>query len=386
MTDEKKIEFDKNMNAVRGEIDSIDSQLIPLLIERMKCSARVAEYKRKADMPVYDPIREKHILDNIRSSDEEYGSSLSSIYTGIMAASKAKQYAMLDSRGEAIRQIEKNAPREMPAKNVKIVCQGKEGAYSHKSARSFFPGNENISFTESFSQVFQEVAGRKADYGILPVENSVAGSVAEVYNLLLKHRCFIVGANVVKINHCLAAIGKTPVHTVMSHPQALRQCSDYISSHNLKEIEYSNTAAAAEMLKESGDPGLGVICSVEAAKSRGLTIIAENIQNAAHNATRFIVISKEAILPEKADKISLCFSLPHRTGSLYNILESFAFHGLNLTKIESVPIPERQFEYDFYLDFTGNIHDEKTLGLICALHDELSRFSFLGNYIVQDAE
>ena len=216
---------------------------------------------------------------------------------------------------------------------------------------------------------------------MLPVENSAAGSVTAVYDLILRYRFYIVGAVDVKVEHCLAA-GKatgTP-NAAVSHPQALSQCSEYLEAHGLRAVEWSNTAAAAQYVAEECPPGVAAICSKEAAQKYGLTILRESIQNEAENTTRFVVISKEAILPEDAGKISLCFSLPHVTGSLSSVLERFALAGLNLTKIESRPLPGKNFEYDFYLDFTGNIHQPATLDLICALRDELPRFSFLGNY------
>ena len=377
---DREKEYKEKLLKIRDEIDAIDKQMMPLLISRMKCSERVAALKREAGKPVYDPVREAQILDAIRSKDEEYGDSLAAIYTSVMSVSRSKQHELM-ANGYEIRDIEKTSVRSLKRENVKVLCQGMEGAYSQRAAMIMFPDIKDISFKASFAQVFDGVVSGEADYGILPVENSVGGSVFEVYKLLLKHRCYIVEAVRVKADHCLAVYDdKTPVHTVVSHPQALRQCENFIRENNLKSVEFSNTAAAAEYVKEDKLSGVAAICSVEAAKSRGLTVIKENIQNEAHNTTRFVLISKSPILPIKADKISLCFSLPHVTGSLYNILENFAIHGLNLTKIESVPISGRHFEYDFYLDFAGNIHDFKTLELICSMHDELVDFSFLGNY------
>ena len=154
----------------------------------------------------------------------------------------------------------------------------------------------------------------------------------------------------------------------------------YLAAHVIETEAYSNTAAAAKFIAETRPEGVGAVCSAQAAEEYGLEVIAADIQNTDNNCTRFIVISREAVLPEDAEKISLCFSLPHTPGSLCHTLERFALLGLNLTKIESRPIPERNFEYDFYLDFTGNVHDVQTLALICALSDEMPRFSFLGNY------
>ena len=375
-----EMEYQEKLLEIRDDIDEIDTRILPLLISRMKCSERVAALKKKAGKPVFDPVREGEILDALRSRQGEYAECLAAIYSGIMSASRAKQHEML-ANGQEIRSMERCAESDIKRENVKLLCQGAQGAYSHRAAGIMFPEVKNVAFRQTFSEVFEGVVGGEADYGILPVENSVAGSVSEVYKLILKHRCYIVQAAAIKADHCLAVYDENePVHTVISHPQALRQCEGYIRTNALKPVEFSNTAAAAEYVSENKLSGAGAICSVEAAKLRGLKIIAEGIQDEVHNITRFVLISKSPILPKQADKISLCFSLPHVTGSLYNILENFAVHGLSLTKIESVPISGRKFEYDFYLDFTGNIHDAKTLELICSMYDELSRFSFLGNY------
>ncbi len=223
-------------------------------------------------------------------------------------------------------------------------------------------------------------AGR-TQFGVLPVENSAAGSVTGVYDLILRYRFFIVGAEAVRVEHCLAVAQRgTPVTSVVSHPQALSQCAEYLESHGLKAVEFSNTAAAAKYVAEQKPEGVGALCSREAAQKYGLEILEEKVQDEKDNTTRFVIISKDPIFPEDATKISLCFSLSHTPGALHTVLARFAMCGLNMTKIESRPIPDKAFTYDFYLDFTGNIHEKKALDLICALHDELPRFSFLGNY------
>jgi Prephenate dehydratase len=378
-------EYLEKMQEVRAEIDAVDRKLLPLLRERMLCSEKVAAIKKEAQMPVFDPVREKQILDRICENGGEFGESLSAIYAGIMSVSRARQHNIL-SAGEEIRTMTENALRSFPKETVSVVCQGVEGAYSHKATKSFF-SQADISFCALFEDAFKQIEENKASFAVLPVENSAAGSVSEVYDHIMKYRFHIVGAVVLPVKHCAAGVnGRQTAKKVVSHPQALRQCSEYIKANELEEIEFSNTAAAAKYVKEKADSAFRVICSEEAAEKYGLQIIHKNIQNERSNATRFIVISKTPILPENADKISLCFSLPHEAGSLYSILEKFSVSGLNLTKIESRPIPERQFEYDFYLDFTGNIHDEKTKNLICALNDDLPHFSFLGNYAEINAE
>lgn len=372
-------EYQKKLSEVRKEIDAIDTQLLPLFLKRMKCSDQVAEIKRSAGTPVLNIQREQEILDRVRENAGEYGAEAAALYAAIMSVSRARQHRILADGGE-LRKLERDAARQMPKIPAGVVCQGVEGAYSHQAALDFF-GGVPISFEPTWKQVFEDVKLGKSQFGVLPVENSAAGSVNGVYDLILRYRFYIVGAVAVKVEHCLAAADSSlSVTAVASHPQALSQCSEYIEGHGLKTIEYSNTAAAAQYVAEQRPAGVAALCSVEAARKYGLAVLEEGVQNEKNNMTRFIVISREPILAENANKISLCFSIPHTPGSLHSILERFAMCGLNMTKIESRPIPGSTFEYDFYLDFTGNIHKWETLDLICALHDELPRFSFLGNY------
>ena len=245
------------------------------------------------------------------------------------------------------------AARALSTKGAKVVCQGVPGAFSHKAALRFF-GQLDPEFEPTWKQVFEDVRTGKADFGVLPVENSAAGSVTGVYDLILRYRFYIVGAVDVKVEHCLAVgKGTGAVTGAVSHPQALSQCSDYLESHGLRAVEWSNTAAAARHVAEDCPPGLAAICSREAAEEYGLTVLKEGIQNEAENTTRFIIIAKEAVLPEEAGKISLCFSLPHVTGSLSSVLERFSMAGLNLTKIESGRCPEK-----FRVRFLPGLHRE----------------------------
>lgn len=367
----------EKLSGIREKIDAIDAQLLPLFLQRMQCTEEVAKIKEKAGIPVFAPAREKEILDRVEQRAGDSGPSARAFYSSIMAISRARQHLVLEG-GRELRELERSARRAAPAPS-RVVCQGVEGAYSHRAAKALFCPAP-IAFVPDFKQVFDAVEKEPEAVGVLPVENSAAGSVSAVYDLILQYRFYIVGAVDVKVEHCLAAAGDGPITRVVSHPQGLSQCTEYMEAHHLAGEEFSNTAAAAQYVARERPEGTAAICSEEAAGKYGLQVLARGIQNEKNNTTRFLVIAKEAVLPEDAEKISLCFSLPHTTGSLSGVLERFALCGLNLTKIESRPIPGRNFEYDFYLDFTGSIHDPQTLGLICALHDELPRFSFLGNY------
>lgn len=374
-------EYQEKLAQVRQDIDAIDQELLPLFLRRMRCSERVAALKGAAGQPVYHPERERRILERVRQEAGEMGEQAAAFYAALMAISRARQQDLLGG-GEELRALVAAAATSMPEKTGLVLCQGVEGAYSHRAAKRLFGPSAPIAFTPTWQQVFEGVNAGEADFGVLPVENSAAGSVTGVYDLILRYRFYIVGAADMKVEHCLASWqAEGPLERAVSHPQALAQCSDYLAAHGLSPMEFSNTAAAARYVAQEHPAATAAICSQEAAEQYGLAIRDSAIQNEKNNTTRFIVISREPILPEDANKISLCFSLPHTPGALVDILQRFAQHGLNMTKIESRPIPGSScFEYDFYLDFTGNVHQSATLSLICALQEELPRFSFLGNY------
>lgn len=365
------------LGEIRGEIDEIDSQLLPLFLRRMKCAEQVAAVKKEKNLPVLNEEREQQILNEISAKSGKFGGEARILYANMMAMSRGLQYRLLGGGAELRKKIS-SAPAEMP-KAQTVACLGQKGSFSHEALKRLFP-NASPLFFPDFQTIFEAVACGAAGLGVLPVENSSAGSVGDVYDLILKYRFSILGALSLPICQCIASSESSieKIRAVYSHPQALRQCSNFLASHGWETTPFSSTTEAAE--SAAGKPGTGAVCSAYAARECGLNVLAENIQDAVGNRTRFIVIGRKMALPPDADKISLCFALPHRTGTLYAVLARFAAAGLNLTKIESRPIPDRNFEYDFYLDFTGNVRDEHTLDLLCALSDELPRFTFLGNY------
>ena len=372
------------LDEIRKEIDGIDAQLLPLFIRRMECAKQVAAVKKEQNLPVFNGGREQEILERIGGQAGEYGGEARILYSNMMDMSRALQYSLIGGGGELRETIQ--AAGAAPEKSDKIACLGENGSFSHEALGLLYP-KAAPQFYQGFGGIFAAVANGDADLGILPVENSSAGSVSEVYDLILKYRFYIVAATSLHVHQCLAAAKKVDVRsigTVYSHPQALSQCSDYIAKNDLRALPCSNTAMAAQMVAQRQEAGIAAICSEYAAKEYKLQILEKDIQNSSNNCTRFIVISRRLFIPDRAQKISLCFSLLHKTGTLYSVLARFAALGLNLTKIESRPIQDKNFEYDFYLDFTGNVREAPTLNLICSLHDELPRFSFLCNYTEND--
>lgn len=376
-----------SLDEIRQQIDSIDQELLSLFKKRMDCAKQVGEYKKQNHMPILNETREQEIIDTIGEQGGEYGYAAQLLFSNILELSRALQHGIVGS-GKALRQLVETADTSVNtlSADLKIACQGIKGANAHQAVSTLFP-NAHPVFYKSFSDVFSSIEKGETDYGVLPVENSSAGSVTDVYDLLLKHRFFITSSLNLHIEHCLCALPQctlADIEEVWSHPQALAQCSHYIAEHSLLPVTSPNTAIAALDIKNEKRLNCAAICSKQAAKEYGLAVLLENFQNSAKNSTRFIVISKKPFIPSDADKISVCFSLPHVTGSLYSVLCRFSSGGLNLTKIESRPKADAPFEYLFYLDFTGNIRNEHVLTLMCALSEELPEFSFLGNYKEQE--
>lgn len=372
------------LNEIRHEIDSIDEQLIKLFKQRMNCAKEVGLYKKEHCLPILNEQRENEILDEIKEKGGEYGAAAQLLFSNIMELSRSLQHDILGS-GKAMKELIDSADFGInyKDKSLRIACQGTVGANSHTAVNQIFPRCTAPQFYKSFKDVFAAIENGDADYGVLPVENSSAGSVADVYDLILQYRFFICSSLSLHIDYCLGALPQcslNDIEQVWSHPQALAQCSDFITKHNLLAVSSPNTAIAARDTAKEKRLNVAAICSPQAVKEYGLVSLANGFQNSKTNRTRFIVISKKLHIPQNADKISLCFSLPHVTGSLYNVLGRFSSHGMNLTKIESRPMPNKDFEYLFYLDFDGNIRNESVLKLICALSEELPEFSFLGNY------
>lgn len=368
---------------LRKEIDEIDEQLIPLLLKRMSISEQVAKYKVERGIPVLNSEREQQILNNVAEKCGEQGDTIKTVFSATMDASRALQHKIIGG-GKELRDTITNAisDKKLSADGQAIACQGVDGAYSGVTANRLFPESP-IKFYKQFEDVFEAVNRGEAKFGVIPVENSTAGSVHESYDLIMKYRFYVVGAYDLKVEHCLCAKEGTryeDITEVYSHPQALSQCNNFLKSFDFTGVNFTNTAAAAKFVAQSSKNNIGVICSQLAAKKYGLKILKRNVQNNNNNRTRFIVISKELVIENDADKISLIFSLAHKTGSLYRVLGRFSMAGLNLTKLESRPIENADFSYYFYVDVLGSVKDESTLDLICALSDELPEFEFLGNF------
>ena len=366
-----------NLDELRIEIDKLDKTILSSFEKRMDLCHQVADYKKKNGLPVFQGDREKAIIEKVRAnSPRELKDASAVLFTEIMDISKSLQQSDIYSSKETVPPSPFIVSPDQP-----IGCQGTEGSNSEAAARKIFPDNK-ITFYDDFEQVFRAVTNGDITYGILPIHNSTAGSVTETYDLMRKYDVYIAKKIRTEIHHCLAAregVGMNDIHNVYSHPQALSQCSAFLHQNDLRPTEALNTANAARFVSTSSE-SCAAICSESCADLYGLHILQTNISNVIPNYTQFICISRDFLVSDDADTISVNLKLPHSAGSLYRLLSTFFISSMNLTKIESRPLLDGSFDVMFYLDFTGKISDLKVRSLLSELACELEYFKFLGNY------
>lgn len=377
----------KNLDLMecRNKLDVIDREIVRLFEERMKVCGDVAEYKIETGKAVYDAERERQ---KIAAVQEMAGSEFNQIavkevFSQLMAISRKYQYGLLAAHGKTdplgFEEVE-----DLKKDGVRVVFQGVEGAYSHAAVRTYFGESVEAYHVPKFEDTMREVEEERADYAVLPIENSTAGFVIDNYDLLAKYQNYIVGEVYIPISHML--LGRpnaeiTDIKTVYSHPQALRQCAEYLNLHNeWNQIAVLNTAVAAKKVIEEDDRSQAAIASRVAGELYGLKELAEGINNEKCNTTRFLVLAKKPVYEKRASKISIMFEIPHVSGSLYNILGNFIFNGVNMIMIESRPIPEKTFEYRFFIDFEGNLSDASVRNALTGIRAEASVLKILGNY------
>lgn len=379
---EKKI---PSLDESREKIDRIDRELVKLFCERMQVSADVAEYKRTVSKPITDAARERALLAKVSDlAGEEMEDYCRTLYATILSISKAYQHERLNTSSKLKEKIEKaksETPYHLPAR-AKVACQGVEGAYSLKAAEKMFDCPE-ISFYKTFGDVFAAIESGECRYGMLPIENSTAGSVTQIYDLMSEHRFYIVRSLRLKIDHCLLAkkdTKKEEVTEVVSHPQALSQCAGYLAKmENVRQTPFANTAKAAEFVKTAQN-GVAAIADRACAELYGLAVIDEDIQDNGNNYTRFICISKTPEIYPGADKTSIILTVPHKPGSLSRLLAQIDAMNINLTKLESRPIPGHDFEFLFYFDLESPIESPALLRLLGELESTSEKFRYLGTY------
>lgn len=373
------------LKELRDKIDEIDQKMVDLFEERMDICSQVAEYKIQTGKKVFDRERETAKIQSLREMAHSDFTShgIAELFSQIMAMSRKLQYQLLAKNG-VVGRLPFIQVDQVEREHVRVVFQGVEGAYSQAAMKQYF-GEQIRSFhVAQWRDAMEAIAEGSADFAVLPIENSTAGSVNDMYDLLVEFENYIVGEQVIRCEHKLLGLPGTKlekVERVYSHAQGLAQCRLFLEEHReWKQIPLENTAVAAKKVAEDKDPAQVAIASAFAGEYFGLEILQEKIYSNEANSTRFIIVTNQRIFQKDANKISICFELPHKSGSLYNMLSHFIYNNLNLTKIESRPIAGRNWEYRFFLDFEGNLNDGAVKNALRGIREEAKNMKILGNY------
>ncbi len=375
-----------DIQEIRKEIDRVDDQFVKLFNERMHLSSQIAEVKREQDLPVLNVRREREILNEVAAkSDPELANYSQVLYSLIFELSRSYQEKLLKTESELHKKISR-AIEETPAlfpQSAHVACQGVEGAYSQLACERVFK-NPNIVYFKNFEGVFSAIESGFCQYGILPIENSTAGSVKKVYDLMISHNFSVVRSVRLKVDHNLLAKRGTKlgeIREIFSHEQAINQCADFLQTlPGVKVTQVENTAVASELVASSDRNDVAALSSRACAELYGLEVLRSSVQDEGNNRTRFLCISRNLEIYPGADKTSIMLVAPHKPGALYKILARLYVLGINVTKLESRPIPDRDFEFMFYLDLETSIYSEEFVQLMCELDGMCEEFTYLGSY------
>lgn len=374
------------LNELREQINEIDDQLVKLFAQRMDVAAQVADYKKANNLPIYVPAREREILQTVaeKAGPEmaNYSRVLYSMLFELSRSYQSKRNATQTALYNRITESIENTPKLFPQAPM-VACQGVEGAYAQIACEKIFKA-PFIMYFKNFDGVFNAIEQGLCEYGILPIENSTAGSVKKVYDLMIHHNFSIVRTFRLKIDHNLLAKPDTKladITEIYSHEQAINQCTEFLKKFpNAKIIPVENTAVAAQMVSQSCRNDVAALSSRSCEEIYGLTCLASNVQDEGNNRTRFICISKNLEIYPGSDKTSIMMILSHRPGALYKVLARMYVLGINVIKLESRPIPDRDFEFMFYFDLETSVYSDEFVQLMCELDDLCEEFKYLGSY------
>lgn len=373
------------LEELRIQLDEIDDQMVRLYEKRMKVCEEVGAYKVRSGKRVLDKQRENNKLADVASKVEGVflKKGVRELYQQLMSMSRKLQYQQLVEAGALGRLPFIQIP-SLEKETARVVFQGTEGAYSQAAMRQYFGKDCNNFHVRTFREAMEAIEEGAADYAVLPIENSSAGSVNEMYDLLVEFENYIVGETILPITHTLAGLPGTnllQVRRVYSKAEALMQTSRYLDDHgDWERISVANTAVAAKKVVQDGDQSQVAVCSAYAAEVYGLEVLSDEINDEKSNSTRFIIVTNQKIFLKEASKISICFEVPHESGSLYQMLSHFIYNNLNMTRIESRPMEGRTWEYRFFVDFEGNLEDPAVKNALRGLREETVNLKILGNY------
>lgn len=376
----------EELKDLREKIDAIDQQMVDLFKQRMEVSKEVAAYKQANGLPTLDAGRERALLSKVgEQAGEELADYTQSVYRTILASGRSYQNAcsgVTSKVYETIRKALDTTPDLFPQRAT-VACQGVEGAYSQIACDSIFKA-PTILYFNTFEHVFKAVESGMCQYGVLPIENSTAGSVNAIYDLMTQHNFSIVRSARLKVSHnllCKHGVKKEDIKEIFSHQQAISQCAGYLSTlKSVKVTVVENTALAAQMVAQSERRDVAALSSRFCGELYGLNLLEQNVQDQDNNYTRFICISKNPEIYPGADRTSLMMTLPHKPGALYNVLSKFYALGINLRKLESRPLPDREFEFMFYFDLECSVYAPEMERIFRDLEEESEHFRYLGTY------
>ncbi|CUX42215.1 prephenate dehydratase [Clostridium sp. C105KSO13] len=373
------------LKELRLQLDEIDGQIVKLYENRMKVCKEVGELKVKTGSKIFDRQREQEKLLDVASkvSGDFNMKGIRELYEQLMSMSRKLQYRLLAEEG-ALGRLPFIEVASLDKQNARIVFQGVEGAYGQAAMQHYFGEKCNSFHVRTFRDAMEAIEEGSADYAVLPIENSSAGAVNEVYDLLVEFENYIVGETIIPVAHTLAGLPGAKlkdIQKVYSKAEALMQTSRFLDEHSgWQQISVMNTALAAKKVLEDKDKSQAAVCSAYAARLHGLSVLQDNVNNEPNNSTRFIIVTNQKIFLKDASKISICFEVPHESGSLYHILSHFIYNDLNLSRIESRPVEGRSWEYRFFADFEGNMGDAAVKNAIRGLREEAMNLKILGNY------
>ncbi len=369
---------------LRKTLDEIDQNIVVLYEKRMDVCAQVAEFKIENGKRVFDKEREQQKLDSVSALTHNAFNArgVRDLFEQIMAISRRLQYQMIAEHtgGGRLSFTELEA---LDTQKCRVVFQGAEGAYSQMAMVKYFGEAVESFHVDTFRDAMLAIDEGSADFAVLPIENSSAGIVSEIYDLLVEFENYIVGEQIIEIEHCVMALPGTrlsDIRTVYSHPQSLMQSSHYLAEKGWQQISMKNNAFAAKKVAQDNERTQAAVAGEGAAAIYGLEILERGVNNAKGNSTRFIIVTNQKVFAKEASKISLCFELNHESGALYHALSHMMYNGLNVTKVESRPIFGRNWEYRFFLDFEGNLRDSAVKNALRGLREETHNMKILGNY------
>lgn len=374
------------LEELRREMDQVDDRLVALFQERMQVAGKIAAVKQEQHLPVLNAKREREKLEDVAGKTvpemQEYTRVL---YALLFELSRAYQDQILGRHSGLLDTVKGAIANTQPLfpQSPSVSCCGVAGAFAQQACEKLFR-NPKMVYVQDFDHVFTAIEKGLCQYGVLPIENSTAGSVKQVYDAMIAHDFYIVRSVRLPVRHNLLAklgVKKGDIREIVSHEQAIRQCSEFLKTlGDVKITTCENTAVAAETVANSDRTDLAALSSRECAELYGLSCLAEDVQDSVNNHTRFICITKKLEIYPGADKTTLMMVLPNKPGSLYKVLARLYALGINLIKLESRPIPTRDFEFMFYLDLETSVYSDDFARLLAELDGMCEQFQYLGSY------